>query len=62
MSVRPTRKHVQLESVVPTCAPLQPKLSGEEVDRLARLFVLLATVTLPESSKPCGDEEANEAR
>lgn len=39
----------------------QARFTPDELDRVARLFVLLATVTLPESSKPCGDEELPEA-
>lgn len=39
----------------------QARFTPDELDRVARLFVLLATVTLPDSSKPCGDEELPEA-
>lgn len=41
-------------------APAQAQLSEDEIQRVARLFVLLATVKLPESSKACGDEELPE--
>lgn len=62
--VDPQRPSVRAEPdqiLVLPATSAQARFTHEELDRVARLFVLLATVTLPESSKPCGDEELPQA-
>ena len=62
--MEPQRRSVQAEpenNLVLSASPGHPKFTPDELDRVARLFVLLATVSLPDSSNPCGDEELPQA-
>jgi len=62
--MEPQRRSAQAEpdhNLVLSASPGQSKFTKDELDRVARLFVLLATVTLPDSSNPCGDEELPQA-